>query len=82
MLRLVGLYHGKRGGHTAFTRMQQVPRFGGSGVNLLHYEDAAMLTGEVSLSVLELGWRNRGSHLWFGMKSQGQRIVGPDIEQL
>lgn len=43
VVRLVGLYHRTRGAHTFFLRMGQVERWGGSVVNLIHYEDAARL---------------------------------------
>ncbi|GAB4817924.1 hypothetical protein N2152v2_004970 [Parachlorella kessleri] len=41
--RLVGLYHANRGAHTFFLRQQQVDRWAGYTVNLIHYEDAASL---------------------------------------
>ncbi|MEW5314259.1 MAG: hypothetical protein WDW38_005770 [Sanguina aurantia] len=59
VVRLVGLYHATRGGHTAFARMQQVPRFGGSGLNLLHYEDAASLTAAILRGSSSGPFRNR-----------------------
>ncbi|KAK9843920.1 hypothetical protein WJX84_007120 [Apatococcus fuscideae] len=57
VLRLVGLYHSRRGAHTAFLRMGQVPRWGGYTVNLIHYEDAASLTA----AILGYQQQNRGS---------------------
>ncbi|QDZ21263.1 hypothetical protein HOP50_05g37920 [Chloropicon primus] len=49
--RLVGLYHSKRGAHMYFLKIQNVPRWGDSVINLIHYEDAAdlcysIMTGE------------------------------------
>ena len=43
VVRLVGLYHSQRGAHTFFLKKQEVPRWGGYTINLLHYEDAAEL---------------------------------------
>lgn len=47
VVRLVGLYHRTRGAHTFFLKQGEVPRWGGYTVNLIHYEDAAGLTGAV-----------------------------------
>ncbi len=41
--RLVGLYHSSRGAHMYFLKIQTVPRWGDSVINLIHYEDAADL---------------------------------------
>ncbi len=43
VVRLVGLYHSKRGAHMYFLKIQTVPRWGESCINLIHYEDAADL---------------------------------------
>jgi len=43
VVRYVGLYHAHRGAHTYFLRMGEVDRWGGSVINLIHYEDAASL---------------------------------------
>lgn len=48
VLRLVGLYHAQRGAHTFFLRKGVVPRWAGYTVNLIHYEDAALLALAVS----------------------------------
>ena len=45
--RLAGLYHARRGAHTFFLKAGKVERWGGSTVNLLHYEDGALLTAAV-----------------------------------
>jgi len=45
--RLAGLYHARRGAHTFFLKAGRVERWGGYTVNLLHYEDAALLTAAV-----------------------------------
>ena len=47
VIRLVGLYHRTRGAHTFFLKQGEVARWGGYIVNLIHYEDAARLTGAV-----------------------------------
>lgn len=46
VLRLVGLYHSRRGAHTYYLRKagESVNRWGGAVINLVHYEDAAGLT--------------------------------------
>eukprot|EP00873_Tetraselmis_striata_P042185 jgi/Tetstr1/462449/TSEL_007447.t1 len=54
VLRLVGLYHGARGAHTYFAKQGEVPRWGGTMLNLIHYEDAA------GLAVAALAGRGRG----------------------
>ena len=36
-----------RGAHTFFLRTGDVPRWGGYTVNLIHYEDAALLSAAV-----------------------------------
>ena len=48
MVRLAGLYHAQRGAHTFFLRKGQVERWGGTRVNLIHYEDGAALCCAVS----------------------------------
>ena len=45
--RLAGLYHARRGAHTFFLHAGRVERWGGSTVNLLHYEDGALLVAAV-----------------------------------
>ena len=45
--RLAGLYHARRGAHTFFLKAGRVERWGGSTVNLLHYEDGALLVAAV-----------------------------------
>ena len=45
--RLAGLYHARRGAHTFFLKASKVERWGGSTVNLLHYEDGALLVAAV-----------------------------------
>ena len=45
--RLAGLYHAHRGAHTFFLKAGRVERWGGSTVNLLHYEDGALLVAAV-----------------------------------
>ncbi|KAL4528635.1 hypothetical protein Ndes2437B_g03182 [Nannochloris sp. 'desiccata'] len=47
VVRLVGLYHRMRGAHTFFLKQGEVARDGGYTVNLIHYEDAARLTGAI-----------------------------------
>ena len=47
VLRLVGLYHSKRGAHMYFLKIQTVPRWGESHINLIHYEDAASLSARI-----------------------------------
>ncbi len=47
VVRLVGLYHRTRGAHTFFLKQEEVARDGGYIVNLIHYEDAASLTGAI-----------------------------------
>ncbi len=47
VVRLAGLYHARRGAHTFFLKAGRVERWGGYTVNLLHYEDAALLTAAV-----------------------------------
>jgi len=47
VVRLVGLYHRTRGAHTFFLKQGEVARDGGYTVNLIHYEDAASLTGAI-----------------------------------
>ena len=54
MVRLVGLYHSKRGAHMYFLKVQTVPRWGDSLINLIHYEDAA----ELSCKILEGSQKN------------------------
>ena len=45
--RLAGLYHARRGAHTFFLKAGRVERWGGSTINLLHYEDGALLVAAV-----------------------------------
>jgi hypothetical protein len=47
VVRLVGLYHGHRGAHTFFLRQGTVERNEQNVVNLIHYEDAALLVMSV-----------------------------------
>jgi hypothetical protein len=47
VVRLVGLYHSKRGAHMYFLKVQTVPRWGDSLINLIHYEDAADLSCKI-----------------------------------
>ena len=54
VVRLVGLYHSKRGAHMYFLKVQTVPRWGDSLINLIHYEDAA----ELSCKILEGSQKN------------------------
>lgn len=49
VLRLVGLYHTRRGAHNFFYGKGEVERWGGYTVNLIHYEDAAGLALEVGV---------------------------------
>jgi hypothetical protein len=58
VVRLVGLYHRTRGAHTFFLKQGEVARFGGYIVNLIHYEDAASLTGAI---LRGQGSENQGS---------------------
>jgi len=43
VVRLVGLYHSRRGAHMYFLKIHTVPRWGQACINLIHYEDAASL---------------------------------------
>ena len=47
VVRLVGLYHSQRGAHMFFLKKEEVPRWGGYSINLLHYEDASELCFQI-----------------------------------